>query len=327
MSKMLVCPTCATPFDAAARSACDHGHDFSFFEGIPLCFTAQELATKVTADPGYTMTRALEVAADMERRTTTFREAVDRFFEIREEELGTELSREKGLITQRTVGSVNESVAGASELLARMGKPFPAKGRHHIDVGCGLGFGLAASSRSYFGEKVIGLDLSPHYLVLAERLLAEHGVNDVLLCCADICDRWPIPLEHYDVAFISMEGVLEHIKDLPSFFANVQRIQSFPTVMYMTVPYRWTIRPESHFNLRFISWLPRPLQDRYIAWRLGVPEIDHVEFYSVRSMRRLLSRYLKPDAFIVAKNSNNPMWAHYLRAMIYIEGPQSFRAG
>ena len=164
---------------------------------------------------------------------------------------------------------------------------------------------------------MIGLDLSPHYLVLAQKLLAEHGLRDVPLFCADIRDGLPIPLDVYDIGFISMDGVLEHIKDASKFLETLSKIESDPLVIYLTVPYRWTWQRESHFDLRGVGWLPRFLQDRYIAWRLGVASIAHVELYSKTSLRRLLKRYFYLSWIIIERNSNDPRKSHYLKCTIY----------
>lgn len=323
MLRMISCPCCSKPFNWSAQQSCPDGHKVAAIGEIPLCFDPSIAVSKTTADPYYPLDHACAIARDIESTAGSFLEGLDRFFQIRSAELRADLAREKQLITRRIVGDVNECIADASLLLARINKPFPVAHRCHLDIGCGLGFGLAASSRSYFGANVVGIDLSPHYLVLARRLLAEHGVDNAMLYCADICDGWPFPLDHYDVAFISMEGVLEHIKNIPAFFGKLRQLKTFPTVIYLTVPYRWTLRPESHFNLRFITWLPQIMQDRYIAWRLGVPAIDHVEFFSMRTLRRTLERFFVPESIVIARNSDHPLTWHYLRGLIYIEGPQS----
>jgi hypothetical protein len=318
------CPSCNTRLAWPDERVCPNGHAVGDVAGIPLCFRPETMEWRKTADPLYPIAHAIGVANDIAQSAGTFRGALDRFFEIRERELDTDLSREKALITRRVVPAVNECIADASYFLAKMNKPFPSPQRYHIDVGCGMGFGLAASSKSYFGTNVIGLDLSPHYLIMARLQLKEHGVEKAGLACADICEGLPVPLDEYDVAFISMEGVLEHIKDVPAYFNNIQKIKSFPFAVYLTVPYRWTVNLESHFNMRWITWVPRAYQDRYIAERLGVPEIDHVEFYSRSSLRRTLERYFKPEAVAVEANSDHPFKTHFLRALIYVEGPQSF---
>jgi hypothetical protein len=320
----ILCPTCAAGFDWEQSHSCPNGHQLADIGGIPLCFRDEQVPLKNTADPWYPMAHAINVATDLDANTTGLKDGIDRFFVIRSEELKADLGREKELITRRVVPSVNECIADASTMLAKMGKPFPRADRVHIDIGCGLGFGLAASSQSYFGPHIVGLDLSPHYLVVAKNHLRERGIDHPRLFCADICDGWPLPLEDYDVAFLSMEGVLEHIKNVPAFFRNVQKIRTFPFALYLTVPYRWTLKKESHFNMRFISWLPRSRQDAYIAKRLGVPRIDHVEFYSVQSLRETLENYFAPTAICIEKNSNNPFDAHYLRCTIYVDGPETF---
>lgn len=321
---ILTCKECGLPIDWPAASTCENGHTMRGVSGIPLCFAQNEFSRIKTADPDYPIEHAIEVAREIGEHSGSFKEAVAYFFDLRERELNHDLSRERELVTRRRVADVNECIADASVFLQRMGRPFPGKDRVHLDVGCGMGFGLAASSKSYFGKNVIGLDLSPHYLAMTRLQLAEHGVEGVDLVCGNICDGWPIPIETYDVGFISMEGVLEHIKNVDAFFQTLRRVESFPLVIYLTVPYRWTLNPESHFNVRGVGFMPRSLQDRYVAMRLGERQIDHVELYTRRSLRKLLQRYFTADSIMVGLNSNAPHKAHYLRCVIYVEGRHSF---
>lgn len=316
------CPYCKQPIDWKSSQVCGNGHNVESIDGVPMCFTSEAQARKITADPGYPLPYAIDVAREL-GKSESFTDSINRFYDRRAIELGRNVDYERNIVLSRRVGTVANSISDACVFLDKLGRPFPSRDRIHIEIGCGMSFGLAASSVSYFGENIIGIDLSPHYLVMSRLQLAEKGVNSPKLVCADICDGWPIPLDHYDVGFISFEGVLEHIKSLDAFFGNIRRIKSYPYVLYLTVPYSFTFLPETHFNLRGITWLPRAIQDRYIAWRLGVNKIDHVEFYSHSSLRRTLSRYFKPSTIVCATNSPNPLKAHYLRCIVYVEGPHS----
>jgi cyclopropane fatty-acyl-phospholipid synthase-like methyltransferase len=192
----------------------------------------------------------------------------------------------------------------------------------HIEIGSGLGFDLAASSKSWFGQNVLGIDLSPHYLVMSQKLLAEHGVENPRLICADITDGWPIPLDKYDIGLVSLEGVLEHIKDVDAFFRQVRRIKSYPYCLYLTVPYRYTLRKESHFQITGVGWWPtRDMQDAYVKQRLKVDTLDHVEQYSGRGLRKLLTKYFKPHTVTVVRNSDRLFEARYLIATVFVEKP------
>jgi hypothetical protein len=303
---------------------CKNGNVIADVDGIPLCFAPEVQAVKITADPGYPLPYAIEVALDLGRNSSSFEDSVNRLYDRRTMELGASVEYERNLVLSRRVGAVANSISDACAFLDIMEKPFPGRDRVHIEIGTGMGFGLAASAKSYFGDNVIGLDLSPHYLVMSRLLLAEQGVVAPKLVCADICDGWPIPLDQYDIGFISFEGVLEHIKNLDAFFGNIRKINSFPFLLYLTVPYSYTLKRESHFNLRGITWLPKSVQDRYIAWRLGVDKIDHVEFYSESSLRKALSRYFNSRSIKILKNSRNISQAHYLRCVVYVENSKSF---
>ncbi|UGY20184.1 class I SAM-dependent methyltransferase [Bradyrhizobium septentrionale] len=291
-------------------------------EVIPL--RVEQIESKITPDPVYPLAHAIDVARILEEHDGGFIDMINRFFDLRDDEVGRKMPHGRGLVFARRIGAVNECIAETSAILGKIGKPFPPRDKVHIDVGCGMGFGMAASSKSSFGQNVIGIDLAPHYLVMAKRLLAEQGVEGARLVCGDVCDGWPIELDDHNVGFISMEGVLEHIKRLPEFFANVRKLRSFPSAIYLTVPYRWTFQPEPHFNVRGVGLMPRSLQDRYVAWRLGEKEIDHVEQYSVNSLRRMLASHVE-DRTHITLNSTELLKAHYLKCVIYIESAADFR--
>lgn len=309
------CPVCGRGVAWPAQ-ACADGHSIDNIEGVPI--VVAKPAEKNTADPSYSLEHAVDIARGL-AQTDSLSAAIEKFFSLREQELGAPLAREKALFQQRDVPAFSEAVTDACQVMGSAVRMFPGPERTHIEIGCGLGFDLAASSRSYFGPNVLGIDLSPHYLVMAQKLFAEHGLRNVRLVCADIADGWPIPLDQYDVGFISLEGVLEHIKDVDGFFEKIKRIRSYPYVVYLTVPYRWTLHPESHFQLRGVGWLPtRKLQDDYVMARLGVTALDHVEQYSGRSLRKTLAKHFKPGSITVVRNSNNPFNARYLRAVVHV---------
>lgn len=316
------CPTCREAVEWQKTQICANGHPIADMDGIPLCFTPQVLTEKITADPGYPLPYAIDVAREL-ASSSSFEDSVNKLYDRRTIELGTSVEYERNLVLSRRVGSVANSISDARVLLRRMKKPFPSSDHVHIEIGCGMGFGLAASAKSYFGANVIGLDLSPHYLAMSRLLLAEQGVESPKLVCADICDGWPMPLDRYNIGFISFEGVLEHIKNVDAFFANIREIKSFPFVLYLTVPYTYTLKKESHFNLRGITWIPKSMRDRYIAQLLGVEKIDHVEFYSEYSLHRTLCRYFKGSSIEILKNSRNIFRSHYLRGVVYVENSAS----
>ena len=318
------CPQCGSHIDWDKTKSCLKGHAVRAVADIPLCFTPDDILVKKTADPYYPLEHAIGIAEKL-ALADTCRQAIDIFFDIHEAELNKDLTLAKKLFTNRQVSEVNDCIADGSLFFDKIGKPFPSNDRFHIDIGCGVGHGLVSSSKSYFGPNVIGIDLSPHYLTMAKLLLKEHGVAADNLVCADICEGWPFPLEKYDISFISMEGVLEHIEHTDNFFATVKKIKSYPFAIYLTVPYRWSIHPESHFNMRFIGWLPKILQDRYIAWRRGANKIVHVELYSISSLRQTLERYFTSGSIAIELNDNQPFKHHYLRCLIYINDANCFK--
>jgi SAM-dependent methyltransferase len=303
-----------------------HDHAVDGIAGIPICLAREGLGLRRTADPGDTLPEAIAFAERMSRECATYAEALECFLAYRAPALPPdELALARRRLFARTVGTSHDAIRRAARMLARRDRALATRGRFHIDVGCGMGFETIASAKSVFGDRVIGIDLSPHYLVMAKRLAGEHGVGGASFVCADISEGWPIAIADLDVAFISMEGVLEHVKDVPGFFAALQSVRSFPLCIYLTVPWRWSIRPESHYNLRFIGLMPPSIRDAYLKRRLGVETLDPIELYSAASLRAVLERYFAKEAIALELNASLPWRRHYLRACIDLRGPGDIR--
>jgi malonyl-CoA O-methyltransferase len=93
------------------------------------------------------------------------------------------------------------------------------RGRRVLDLGCGTGRHAVPLARA--GAIVTAVDFSPGMLARA-RARARAGSGRVRFLAADL--RRPLPLA--DVAFdLAVSGlVLEHLPDLPAFFAEVRRV-------------------------------------------------------------------------------------------------------
>lgn len=114
-------------------------------------------------------------------------------------------------IRERFVGVGNPFALGAVRL-----------GETVLDLGCGAGFDVFVAAFTVGPSgRVIGVDISPEMLTVAERGRAEVGLPNVELRQADV-EALPFPDATFDVALSN--GVLNLIPDKPAALREVFRV-------------------------------------------------------------------------------------------------------
>ena len=152
-----------------------------------------------------------------------------------------------------------------------------------LDVGCGLGGLLAASAAR--GIAGVGIDNRLTALVVARRLIADHG-DGVLLACAN---AEALPLADESVGGVVFYDVVEHVQDLERVLREANRVTRAGGVLACSTPNRFSLTPEPHVGLWGVGWMPRKYQAVYVTWRSGRP-YEGTVLRSVRELRLLLRR-------------------------------------
>jgi SAM-dependent methyltransferase len=149
-----------------------------------------------------------------------------------------------------------------------------------VDVGCSAGFiadelaragasahgvdidgpGLAAA-RSRFGDRV------EFHLARGERLPFASGAVDVVV------------LNH----------IYEHVVDPEAVAAEIHRVLADDGVAYLGLGNRLGV-VEPHYKLPFLSWLPRPVADRYVR-ATGRADSYYERFRARPGLRRLFGAF------------------------------------
>lgn len=164
-------------------------------------------------------------------------------------------------------------------------------GLRFLDAGCAYGGYLVAAAQAGARE-VVGLDIDPDYLGLAERLLAAHGVAGTLVLGniddprvhADLCGA-----EGFDV--VTCTDVLEHVPDPAVTLGMLARYLAPGGRAYVTIPNcrhpAW-VRADPHFGIAGITLLP-PAAARATAYavhpwlpRYSVGEYHPLAWYRER---------------------------------------------
>ena len=148
------------------------------------------------------------------------------------------------------------------------------------DIGCSAGF--IADELAEAGATTLGLDIDVPGLAKAEE---RFGKRVTFLCASG--DRMPVPDGSLDV--VVFNHIYEHVVDPDAVIADIRRALKPTGVAYLGLGNKHQII-EPHYRLPFLSWVPRPLADRYVR---RFNRADHYyESYRTRAgLRRMLAGF------------------------------------
>jgi SAM-dependent methyltransferase len=155
-----------------------------------------------------------------------------------------------------------------------------------LDLGCGPGMLLAAAAGR--GVSGLGIDVSLLWLVVARRMIEEHG--GVATLCAAFAESLPLR-DKSTPAIISLD-VIEHVGDQRRYLAEIDRIAADGATLALATPNRFSLAAEPHVHVWGVGWLPSRFQARYVRARSGRP-YDFVRLLSVAGLARLLRRHTR----------------------------------
>lgn len=161
-----------------------------------------------------------------------------------------------------------------------------------LDLGCGSGGLLAAVARR--GLTGIGIDVSLEWLVVARRLIIEHGGIPVL--AAAMAEGLPFP--NASLGAVTSLDVVEHVGDQARYLGEIDRVLAPGGVCALATPNRFSLAPEPHVGLWGVGWLPRAWQQPYVQWRSSKP-YDYCVLLSAPELYRLFGRCTSLHAHIM----------------------------
>jgi SAM-dependent methyltransferase len=152
-----------------------------------------------------------------------------------------------------------------------------------LDLGCGPGMLLAAAAGA--GVPGLGIDVSLVWLVVARRMIEQHGGRATL--CAAFAESLPLP-DASAPGIVSLD-VIEHVADQQRYLAEIDRIAADGATIALATPNRFSLAAEPHVHVWGVGWLPARFQKRYVWARSGRP-YEYVRLLSVPGLARLLRR-------------------------------------
>jgi SAM-dependent methyltransferase len=170
----------------------------------------------------------------------------------------------------------------------RLANYYTMPGKHlALDIGCGYGTatGILAKQFNY----VVGIDPYLPVLLLAKKLLADDGINNVVLIQAYAQN---IPVRDGCVDYAIAHNVIEHLIDVESALHEIKRILRQDGCFCGDSRNRYDLFfPEPHVRLRWVGLFPRRLQPWYVRKVKGVSYSEwHVCLQSWWGLRRSARR-------------------------------------
>jgi SAM-dependent methyltransferase len=136
-----------------------------------------------------------------------------------------------------------------------------------LDVGCGAGGALVVAARESRFSRVVGIDATMRWLVMARQRLRETARPEILELAAASIEAPPFPPRSFDS--LVLRHLLEHVRDLRQALRCSAALLSPSGRIALEVFQRWSLLPEPHTGLLGATWLPRRWQPAYVRWRSG----------------------------------------------------------
>jgi ubiquinone/menaquinone biosynthesis C-methylase UbiE len=174
---------------------------------------------------------------------------------------------------------------GAVDEIGKLpGEPLPRE--RALDIGCGWGRDLQAIAQAH--EQTWAIDILPHSLLYARKLLEERGLaGKVKLLLADIGN---LPFHDDAFDFVNASAVIEHVPDPEAMTRSVRRVLQPGGCYHFYYPNRFSLLHETHTSLWGVGFLPRRLQLWWVRRQRGV-SFEGTWLYSAATMRRLVARH------------------------------------
>jgi len=154
-----------------------------------------------------------------------------------------------------------------------------------LDIGCSGG--IFAQSLSPLFKRIIAFDIDREAVSLAQKQCAGPNI------CYVLADSMRIPLQDRSVDVVLCNHVYEHVPDARQLMNEIDRVLKDDGFCYFTAA-TWFIIKEPHYNLYFLSWLPRTLANLYVRIT-GRGKFYYEELLNLRQLRRLVSGFSVED--------------------------------
>jgi ubiquinone/menaquinone biosynthesis C-methylase UbiE len=164
--------------------------------------------------------------------------------------------------------------------------------RKILDLGSGKGgFLIEATKR---GLDVSGIEYNPAYIDSAKKAADEEGI--VLKVLQGRGEE--IPFEDASFDFVNISEVIEHVESPEQVLAEVYRISTQTSKVYMSVPARFSMR-DPHYKWWGINWMPRSWsammvhmahRARDAVHHAGAQTLSEMHYFTLKEVGRMLTK-------------------------------------
>ena len=124
-----------------------------------------------------------------------------------------------------------------------------------LDVGSSTGI-VDSYLANYVGQ-IVGIDIDKGAIANAKRKYKKKNLN------FEIGDAMKLKYQTGTFDVVICAQVYEHVPDSKRLFNEINKVLKPGGVCYLSAMNKFTII-EPHYNLPFLSWLPKPLANKYV---------------------------------------------------------------
>jgi 2-polyprenyl-3-methyl-5-hydroxy-6-metoxy-1,4-benzoquinol methylase len=161
---------------------------------------------------------------------------------------------------QRRLWQENYQRAALEEVARFVGGTAALAQLRILDLGAGMGGFAVAMQRA--GACIAALDYNLAYCEIARTRARRYGLPLPAL----VGTGEALPFASASFHIVTCWDVLEHVRDPRHLLGEITRVLDASGIAFVTVINRFAL-VDPHYHLRFVNYLPRPLGEKYIAWR------------------------------------------------------------
>lgn len=172
----------------------------------------------------------------------------------------------------------------------------PSGGRILLDLGCGSGGALVAGTATF--QTCVGVDIALRWLVVAQKRLAETGVDAQLVCA----DAEALPFADRSFSHVLGSDLLENTRSPKDALCSAASAMGAGGRIYISASNRRWIGPHAATRVWAAGLLHDRVRSKLLRRRHSVDILRAVSFVSPASVRRMAQdcnlRHLATEPFV-----------------------------